>query len=78
LPEFASNSQQLNIIRVGERHTSVQHHQNQLQVIQALHSAGRKVAVGMEMFGSHSQKDLDAWVAGNVSESRIKKTYYND
>jgi uncharacterized iron-regulated protein len=78
LSHFAAASEQTKFILVGEHHTSAQHHQNQLQVIQALHAAGRQVAIGMEMFGNHSQKDLDRWVAGESSEADLKKVYYRD
>ncbi len=63
------------IVLVGEHHTAAAHHRAQLAVISALADAGRKVAVGMEMFHSDSQPHLDAWVAGRLGESEFETVY---
>lgn len=63
------------IILVGEYHTAAGHHQAQLAVIQSLVAAGKKVAVGMEMFRRDSQPSLDAWVAGGLDESAFEAVY---
>ena len=63
------------IILVGEHHTAAEHHRAQLAVIQTLVTNGRKVAVGMEMFRSDSQANLDGWVAGRLAESEFKAVY---
>jgi len=65
----------MRIVLVGEHHNNAEHHRAQLQVIRALHRAGRKVAVGLEMFRSDSQADLDRWVAGGIDEARFKAIY---
>jgi uncharacterized iron-regulated protein len=52
----------MRIVLVGEHHDNADHHQAQLQIIRALHQAGRKVAMGLEMFRGDSQADLDRWV----------------
>lgn len=66
------------IILVGEHHDSVAHHRAQLQVIEALHRSGRRIAVGLEMFRKNSQADLDRWVAGETSEDRFKTIYLDN
>jgi uncharacterized iron-regulated protein len=63
------------IILVGEHHTVPEHHQAQLAVIRSLVAAGRRVAVGMEMFRSDSQPHLDAWVAGRLDEVQFRPVY---
>jgi uncharacterized iron-regulated protein len=63
------------IILVGEHHTAAGHHRAQLAIIQSLVAAGRKVAVGMEMFRSDSQRYLDAWVAGDLDDDAFKTVY---
>jgi uncharacterized iron-regulated protein len=68
----------MRIVLVGEQHNSAAHHRAQLQVIRALHQSGRKVAVGMEMFRSDSQADLDRWVAGSLDEARFKSVYLSN
>ncbi len=66
------------IVLVGESHTAESHHQAQLAVIQRLVAAGRKVAVGMEMFRRDSQPSLDAWVAGELDESAFEAVYWDN
>jgi uncharacterized iron-regulated protein len=66
------------IILVGEHHTNQNHHFGQLNVIQALHEAGARVAIGLEMFRSNSQQALDQWVAGNIREKQFEAIYYDN
>ena len=66
------------IILVGEQHNSEQHHQDQLYVIQRLHSSGINLAIGMEMFRSDSQDYLNRWVSGQMSERDFKTVYYDN
>ena len=73
--EAIQRLQAVRIVLVGEHHNNVAHHQAQLKVIQSLHEAGRKVAVGLEMFRRDSQADLDQWILGRTSESRFKPIY---
>lgn len=56
------------VVLVGEQHDHAGHHAAQLQVILALHRAGKPVAVALEMFEHRSQSVLDAWVAGTMDE----------
>ena len=63
--------QDARIVLVGEHHNNADHHLAQLRVIQALHRAGRKVAVGMEMFRKESQQALDRWSAGQTDEAQF-------
>ena len=66
------------IILVGEHHTTAGHHRAQLAVIQSLVTAGRKVAVGMEMFRSDSQPSLDAWVSGRLDPAAFEAVYWDN
>lgn len=63
--------QDARIVLVGEHHNNVDHHLAQLKVIQALHRAGKKVAVGMEMFRRDSQQALDQWTSGRMEEQKF-------
>jgi len=78
LTKAVSTLKEDRVILVGEHHTSRVHHEMQLAVIRALHEAGEKVAVGMEMFRSDSQPELDAWTAGNLPEDRFAGVYYDN
>jgi uncharacterized iron-regulated protein len=63
------------IVLVGEHHNNAVHHAAQLKVIRSLHEAGRKVAIGLEMFRKDSQQDLDRWVTGRTSASQFKPIF---
>jgi uncharacterized iron-regulated protein len=76
--EALQSLQSARIVLVGEHHNNAAHHLAQLAVIQTLHQAGRKVAVGLEMFRRDSQKALDRWVAGHTSETRFKPIYLDN
>lgn len=66
------------IVLVGEHHNNRDHHQAQLKVIQTLNKAGRKVAVGLEMFRQDSQDALDQWIASQTSEAQFKPIYLDN
>lgn len=68
-------SQLLNkrVIYVGESHTRYEDHKLQLRVIRELHSQGKNVAIGMEMFPHSSQQALDAFINGTTSEIEFLK-----
>jgi uncharacterized iron-regulated protein len=70
--------QRSRIVLVGEHHNNADHHLAQLQVIQALHRAGQKVAVGMEMFRRDSQHALDEWTSGRMEEQRFIEVFYTN
>ena len=66
------------IVLIGEHHSNTQHHMAQLAVIQALHEAGLRVAIGLEMFRNESQPALDQWISGEINENRFEKIYYDN
>ncbi len=57
------------LLLLGESHTSAEFHRVQRQVIEALHRAGRKVTVGLEMYPYTQQSWLDRWSAGSLDEA---------
>jgi uncharacterized iron-regulated protein len=65
-------------ILVGEHHTTASHHAAQLAVIRMLHQSGVKVAVGLEMFRSDSQAELDRWIAGKTDPEAFEYVYYDN
>jgi uncharacterized iron-regulated protein len=44
-------------------------------VIRRLHDSGVPLAIGLEMFGSASQGELDAWSAGRMNEGTFRGVY---
>ena len=78
LAEIVPDLKKMRIILVGEHHSREDHHMAQLRVIQALHQAGARVAVGLEMFRNDSQKVLDGWIAGDFTEEAFQQSYYDN
>lgn len=66
------------LVFVGEFHDNKDHHDAQLKVIKELYERGSVVAVGLEMFRSNSQKELDRWVQGEMSEDEFRKVFENN
>ncbi|MGD8352545.1 MAG: ChaN family lipoprotein [Pseudomonadota bacterium] len=66
------------VVTIGEQHDDRLHHEVQLKVINALHSAGRDIAVGFEQFGARSQNTLDRWVAGKADIEELFHAYSRD
>ena len=66
------------LIFVGERHTDPMHHAMQLAVIRTLVEAGAPVAIGMEMFRSDAQPDLDQWTSGQMEAGDFQRIYYDN
>ncbi len=79
LADIFAELQQNRVIFVGEQHDRLAHHLNQLQVIQALHAAGEKIGVGMEMFQTPTQPVIDAYLAGEIDERTflVRSEYYD-
>lgn len=67
--------QGVRIVLVGEHHNNVEHHLAQLRVIRALHRAGKKVAIGMEMFRRDSQQALNQWTSGRMEERKFVENF---
>ncbi|MEW6584443.1 MAG: ChaN family lipoprotein [Nitrospirota bacterium] len=66
------------IVFVGETHNQEPHHRLQLEIIKALHSPKRPMAVGFEMFTADSQETLDMWTSGKISLDRFLPVYYKN
>jgi uncharacterized iron-regulated protein len=65
--ELARRLEDAAYVLIGEDHTNMDFHQVQLQVIRALHTGGRTVVIGLEMFPYVDQPHLDQWSAGELS-----------
>ncbi len=66
------------IIILGESHASEADHRAELAVIEALHASVAPLALGLEMFRAGSQKDLDAWVQGDIPQKDFQLVYYDN
>ncbi|HEY3309073.1 MAG TPA: ChaN family lipoprotein [Desulfuromonadaceae bacterium] len=69
---------QSKLIFVGEFHDSKEAHKVQLEIIKKLHQSGVPLAIGMEMFTSKNQAELDRWVAGKYLMEDFIRFYYSE
>jgi len=63
------------IIFIGDTHDVIKQHENQLDIIRALYAKKIPLAIGLEMFTSDNQRQLDDWIAGKLDEEDFKLTY---
>jgi len=66
------------VVFVGEQHDRYEHHLTQLEIIRRLHQQHARLAIGMEAFQQPFQAQLDAYVAGELSEEELLRNteYY--
>jgi uncharacterized iron-regulated protein len=65
------------VLFIGEVHDSVEHHENQLRIIQSMYARYPDFAIGTEYFQQPFQPFLDDYVAGRIDEKEmLKKTEY--
>lgn len=69
--ELATQLEPVRLLLIGETHTSMEAHRVQLQVLRALHRAGRRVIVGLEMYPYTKQDALDGWREGRWTEDEF-------
>jgi uncharacterized iron-regulated protein len=67
------------VVFVGEQHDRYEHHLTQLEIIRRLHAQHPELAIGMEAFQQPFQSYLDAYVAGELSETELLRNteYYS-
>ncbi|MGE4317546.1 MAG: ChaN family lipoprotein [Deferribacterales bacterium] len=79
LEDIVNGTKNSGVYYIGESHTSFAHHLNQLELVKQLVSAGKDVAIGLEMIQKPFQKYLDSYIKGDITEKEmLKKTEYYD
>jgi uncharacterized iron-regulated protein len=68
---LAARLADVRLLLVGETHTHEESHRAQLRVVRALHDAGRRVLIGLEMFPYTEQRVLDEWREGRLTEQEF-------
>ena len=66
--ELPARLADVQVLFVGENHTSMDFHRTQLRVLQELVASGRPVLVGLEMYPYTQQQYLDQWNRGQLTE----------
>lgn len=75
LQEVIPDLKRARLVFMGEHHDSLKHHKAQLQLIQALKGTGTPIAIGVEMFHTDSQSQLDRWTNNQLPEPEFRKIY---
>jgi uncharacterized iron-regulated protein len=68
---LAEKLRDVRVLFIGEEHTNGEFHRVQLAAIAALHAAGRKVILGLEMFPWDPQPALERWSRGELTEPQL-------
>jgi uncharacterized iron-regulated protein len=77
LDELTGQLGEKRAIFVGEVHDRLEHHQNQLRIIQSLYTRYPDLAIGVEYFQQPFQSYLDDYIAERIDEREmLKKTEY--
>ena len=63
------------VIFVAEDHANIKHHELQLDVISSLRAKKIPLAIGLEMFQTDYQGQLDDWIDGKMTEQSFKAVY---
>lgn len=63
------------VILVAETHDNKKHHEIQLAVIRSLWTKKLPLAIGVEMFQTDSQRQLDDWTEGKMTEEDFEVVY---
>lgn len=77
LDELTGQLAEKRAIFIGEVHDRLEHHQNQLRIIQSLYARNPDLAIGVEYFQQPFQQYLDDYIAGRIGEREmLRKTEY--
>jgi uncharacterized iron-regulated protein len=78
LDELAGQLDEKRAVFIGEIHDRLEHHQNQLRVIESLYARNPNLAIGVEYFQQPFQPYLDDYIAGRIDEREmlIKTEYF--
>lgn len=79
LPEAVFEAIGSQVFLIGEHHDNPHHHFNQLEIIREIHEKAEKpLAIGLEMFETGYQAELDEWIAGNLPLDEFLKIYHEN
>jgi uncharacterized iron-regulated protein len=75
ISELAAVAVKSDVTLVGESHDNKDHHDLQLDLIRSMHGSKAQLAIGLEMMQADSQRHLDDWVEGKVSEATFEQIF---
>ncbi|MBJ6749798.1 ChaN family lipoprotein [Geomonas sp. Red421] len=75
LQQLCAKAEAADLVMIGEVHDAAPHHDLQLEVIRQLKARQLPLAIGVEVMQSDSQKELDAFIAGTMSEADFRQVF---
>lgn len=75
MQQLTARAEAADLVMIGEVHDQAPHHQLQLEVIRALKERKVPLAIGVEVMQSDSQKELDAFLAGRMTEGEFRQVF---
>ena len=75
MQQLSAKAEAADLVLIGEVHDKTPHHDLQLAVIRALKERALPLAIGVEVMQSDSQKELDAFIAGGMSEGEFQRVF---
>jgi uncharacterized iron-regulated protein len=76
--QFISALKPADVVFIGETHDEKTQHTNELEIIRSLYAVDPNIAIGLEMFSTDNQQQLDAWTSGKLDEKEFLYTYYKN
>lgn len=74
-PQMMADAGGSDVIFVAEVHDNAKDHVLELDVIRSLWLKKAPMAIGLEMFQTDGQKELDDWTQGRITEENFKSIY---
>jgi len=74
LDELTGQLSKKRAVFIGEIHDRLEHHQNQLRVIQSMYARNPDLAIGVEYFEKPFQSFLDEYIAGSIDEREMLRS----
>ena len=66
--EFIDEIKDNRIIYIGENHDNKSHHEIQLKIIKKLYTFNPRIVIGMEMFQSQFQNEINKYINCKINE----------
>ena len=73
--QMMADAQSTEVTMVAETHDDRKHHELQLDIIRSFQAKKIPLAIGLEMFQTDYQKQLDEWIEGKIPEQHFKEVY---
>lgn len=73
--QMMADAESSDVTMIAETHDSKKHHALQLDIIRSFKAHNVPLAIGLEMFQTDYQKQLDDWVEGRLPEQHFKEIY---